>query len=65
MRARYCKRGENKRVRIITNNVDALAKLDKALDSQGFQQVGLVRFLLHLITAGRRKKAKSVDSPRK
>jgi hypothetical protein len=65
MRARYCKPGENKRVRIITNNVDALAKLDKALDSQGFQQVGLIRFLLHLITAGRRKKAKSVDSSRK
>lgn len=65
MRARYCKPGENKRVRIITNNVDALAKLDKALDSQGFQQVGLVRFLLHLITAGRRKKVKSVDNPRK
>jgi len=64
MRARYCKPGENKRVRIITNNVDALAKLDKTLDGQGFHQVGLVRFLLHLITAGRRKRAK-IDSPRK
>ena len=64
MRARYCKLGENKRVRIITNNVDALAKLDKTLDGQGFQQVGLIRFLMHLITAGRRKRAK-IDSPRK
>ena len=64
MRARYVKPSENKRVRIITNNVDALAKLDKALDSQGFEQVGSVRFLVHLITAGRRKRAK-VDSPRK
>ena len=64
MRARYVKPSENKRVRIITNNVDALAKLDKALDSQGFEQVGLVRFLVQLITAGRRKRAK-VDSPRK
>ena len=42
MRARYIKEGENKRVRILTNNVDALAKIDKALDSQGFLQVGVL-----------------------
>jgi hypothetical protein len=67
MRARYIKQGENKRVRIFTNNVDALAKLDKALDSQGFLQVGLLKFWAHWVRAGRqrRKAVKPVDSPKR
>jgi hypothetical protein len=58
MRVRYIKPGDNKRVRILTNNVDALAKLDKSLDSQGFIQIGLLGFLKHFITAGRAKRVK-------
>lgn len=63
MRVRYIKPGENKRVRILTNNVDALSKLDKSLDTQGFQQAGLLAFLKHFITAGRVKRVKR-DSTR-
>ncbi len=63
MRVRYIKPGQNKRLRILTNNVDALSKLDKSLDTQGFKQVGLLAFIRHFITAGRAKRVKR-DSTR-
>ncbi len=63
MRVRYIKPGQNKRLRILTNNVDALSKLDKSLDTQGFKQVGLLAFIMHFVTAGRAKRVKR-DSTR-
>ena len=54
LRARYYKQGENKRSRIITNNVDILAQVDQTMDRAGFVQVGLIRYIIHFITAGKR-----------
>lgn len=54
LRARYIKQGENKRFRVITNNVDILAQLDQKADQAGFVQVGLIRYVIHFITAGKR-----------
>lgn len=60
LRARYNKPGENKRCKVVTNNVDILAQLDQQLDKAGFKQVGLFSHLISFITAGRRPK--SADS---
>ena len=54
LRAKYIKQGENKRCKVITNNVDILAQLDQQLGKAGFKQVGIIAHLISFITAGRR-----------
>ena len=60
LRAKYIKQGENKRCKVITNNVDILAQLDQQLDKAGFKQVGILAHIISFVTAGRRPK--SADS---
>ena len=60
LRARYIKQGENKRCKVVTNNVDILAQLDQQLDKAGFKQVGIFAYIISFVTAGRRPK--SADS---
>lgn len=53
MRIRYITNGRP-RFRILTNDVENLTQIHKGLTNAGFRQVGLIRFWLHVITAGRR-----------
>jgi hypothetical protein len=53
MRIRYIST-DRRRVRVLTNDVEQLLHIHRKLVTEGFRQVGLVRFLIHLATAGRR-----------
>ena len=53
MRIRYIST-DRRRVRVLTNDVEQLLHIHRKLVTEGFRQVGLIRFLIHLATAGRR-----------
>lgn len=39
---------------MLTNDVEQLSNIHRQIVKEGFIQVGLVRFLIHLLTAGKR-----------
>ena len=53
MRIRYIST-DRRRVRVLTNDVEQLLHIHRKLITEGFRQVGLIRFLIHLASAGRR-----------
>lgn len=52
MRVRYISQ-DRRRLRVLTNDVEQLTHIHRQLKTE-FQQVGLVRFWVHVVTAGRR-----------
>lgn len=53
MRVRYITE-DRRRLRVLTNDVEQLSNIHRQIVKEGFIQVGLVRFLIHLLTAGKR-----------
>lgn len=53
MRIRYIST-DRRRVRVLTNDVDQLLNIHQTLVDEGLKQVGLFRFLVHVVSAGRR-----------
>ena len=53
MRIRYISK-DRRRLRVLTNDVEQLIHIHRKLVTEGFKQVGLVRFLIHIASAGRK-----------
>ena len=49
MRSRYADRTTGRRVRVFTNDVKALCRIDNELTNDGFTQVSFVGFLVALV----------------
>ena len=56
MRARYIDRKTGRRARVITNDVDSLCRMDCELSELGYEQVGIVRFLIAVVFPKKRKR---------
>jgi len=56
MRARYIDRINGRRARVITNDVDALCKIDCELSNDGFEQVGILKFLVAIVFPRKRER---------
>lgn len=56
MRARYTDRTKGRRVRVLTNDVKALCKIDTELTNEGFKQVGLLRFWIAVVFPVKKEK---------
>lgn len=56
MRARYTDRTKGRRVRVVTNDVKALCKIDTELTNEGFKQVGLLRFWIAVVFPVKKEK---------
>ena len=55
MRARFIKVGIRKRVMVRTNNTAAVCAIAETLKGDGFVEVGLIRFWLHVVRPRRVK----------
>jgi hypothetical protein len=53
MRIRYIST-DRRRLRVLTNDVEQLIHIHRKLVTEGFKQVGVIRFLIHLASAGRK-----------
>ena len=61
MRARYTDRTRGRRVRVFTNDVKALCKIDTELTNEGFKQVGLLRFWIAVVFPVKKEKPNGTE----